>query len=229
MILSDETILQDLFSEDAPKKTIFALYGVVMLMMSYHALVYFVVDAEKIIARNDVQEYSVDFLENTSISSESRVVVDGESETLEFTADENLYTTFNGFGYLEITVSYAETGGALGGPCDTVSADIPPTGASADWQHPSNILAGNSDDCSDINLYIVIFEEYNGESLTIAGGDPEAITSQWTNNEYGSGTFSINLNVDATSALPPPSPQDDDEEITVTWSANFFSVVVEEI
>ena len=61
MILSDETILQDLFSEDAPKKTIFALYGVVMLMMSYHALIYFVVDAEKIIARNDVQEYSVDF------------------------------------------------------------------------------------------------------------------------------------------------------------------------
>ena len=47
--MSDETILQDLFSEDAPKKTIFALYGVVMLMMSYHALVYFVVDAEKII------------------------------------------------------------------------------------------------------------------------------------------------------------------------------------
>jgi len=95
VILSDETILQDLFSEDAPKKTIFALYGVVMLMMSYHALVYFVVDAEKIIARNDVQEYSVDFLENTSISSESRVVVDGEPETLEFTADENLYTIVN--------------------------------------------------------------------------------------------------------------------------------------
>ena len=35
--------------------------------------------------------------------------------------------------------------------------------------------------------------------------------------------------LDATSALPAPSPQDDDEEITVTWSANFFSVVVEEI
>ena len=67
----------------------------------------------------------------------------------------------------------------------------------------------------------------DGESLTIAGGDPEAITSQWTNNEYGSGTFSINLNVDATSPNPV-GPQDDDEEITVTWSAHFFNVVIEE-
>ncbi|NCG01802.1 MAG: hypothetical protein GWP25_08430, partial [Euryarchaeota archaeon] len=65
----------------------------------------------------------------------------------------------------------------------------------------------------------------------IAGGSPESITSQWTNNEYGSGTFSINLNVDATSLNPNeiPGPQDDDEEITVTWSAHFFNVVVEEI
>ena len=230
MILSDENILKDIFSEDAPKRTIFTLYGVIFMVMFYHALVYFVIDGEKIMARNEIQEYSVGFLENASTISETRVVVDGESEALDFTADENLYDSFNGFGYLKITVSYSETGGfGVGGPCDTVSVDVPPNGASADWQNPSNILAGTSDDCSDINLYIAVFQGYSNSSQTLSGGSPEEIISQWTNNEYGGGTFTININVDATSQNPPPLPQDGDEEVTVTWSAHFFSVVVEEI
>jgi hypothetical protein len=228
VILGDENILKDIFSEDAPKRTIFALYGVIVLLMSYHALVYFVLDSEKIMSRNDVQEYTVEFLENASVTSESRVVLDDEPETLEFTVDENLYNSFNGFGYLEVTVSYAETGGIVGGPCDSVSVDIPPNGASADWQHPSNILAGTSDDCSDINLYILVYPEYNNFTQIVAGGSSDNIVSQWTNNEHGSGTFTININVDSTSSAPPPAPQDNDEEVSVTWSAYFFNVNVKE-
>ena len=229
MILSDENILKDIFSEDAPKRTMFALYGVIILMLSYHALIYFVLDAEKIMSRHNVQEYSIEFLENASIASESRVVLDDEAEVLEFTAEENMYNSFDGFGYLKVTVTYAETGGIIGGPCDKVSVDIPPNGASADWQNPNNILAGSSDDCSDINLYIAVFQGYNNSSQTVMGGNLEEIKSQWMNHDYGVGTFTININVDATSSAPPPAPQDDDEEITVTWSAIFFSVAVEEI
>ena len=57
-----------------------------------------------------------------------------------FIIDENEFENFNGLGYLQVVITYQETGGLGGGPCDTVSVNIPPNGANADWQNPNNML-----------------------------------------------------------------------------------------
>ena len=227
--MSNENILKDIFEDRDTKRVIIAVYALVVLILSYHALIFFVVDDEKILARNELQEYSVSFTEEGIATTDSRVVADGASEQMDYTIDENEFENFNGLGYLQVVITYQETGGFNGGPCDTVSVNIPPNGANADWQNPNNILSGTSDDCEDINLFIAVFPDYNSSEQSVIGIEPNTIIEQWSSKDYGTGVFNLNVEVDTNSVAPPPTPQDGEEEITVTWTANFFNVDIQEI
>lgn len=225
--MNNENILKDIFEDGGSKRVIFAVYAFVLLLLSYHALIFFVVDAEKILTRNELQEYSVSFTEEGISTNDSRVISDDVSEQMEYVIDETQFENFNGIGYLQIVISYQETGGIFGGPCDTVSVNIPPNGADADWQNPTNILSGTSDNCDDINLFVAIFPNYNNSEQIVSGVEPNTIIEQWSSDVHGTGVFTLTVDVDTNSAAPPPSPQDDDEEISVSWIAKYFNVNVE--
>ena len=227
--MDDDNILKDLFADRTSKKTLVAVYSFVMLVLSYHAIIYFVVDAERIIDRNVQNEYTVTFVEEGISTTDSRVVADGVSEKMDYIVSEDDFERFHGLGYLQVVVSYEETGGIDGGPCDTVSVNIPPNGANADWQNLNIILSGTSDDCTDINLFIAIFPNYNNSEQFVIGVQPTSIIEQWSSNDYGSGVFNLNIDVDTNSVAPSPYPQDDNEEVTVTWVAHFFNANVEEV
>ncbi|MBP65636.1 MAG: hypothetical protein CMA67_00085 [Euryarchaeota archaeon] len=170
-----------------------------------------------------VDQYTVNF-EEAQYSVTDEEFAQDSSIYIEYEADLSLFTSHTGFGYLLVTVSYEETSGIPLDQCDSVSVNIPPTGATADWQSEKNTLSGASDDCSNIDLIVYIYPEYTGDEYTEENFDVEEITDPWTEKSHGEGTFTIEIDVSASSPAPSPSPQDNGEEITVTWTAVFFDV-----
>ncbi len=226
--MSENNILADIFGEDEPKMRYILYYGLVIFMIGYHATAYFFLNAEMIKGRYDIDSYSITFTENQSTEINQAYAQDGgEPIYIEFEADDSLFVTHSGFGYLMVTVSYQETSQIPFDQCDSVSVSIPPTGATADWQNNNNTLAGSSDDCSDILLYVVVYPEYSGDERIESEGTSESNAEPWLNKNNGKGTFTIEIDVSATSPGPPPTPQDNGEEITVTWTAVFFDVTAE--
>ena len=132
---------------------------------------------------------------------------------------------------LYVNISYTETSGEIADPCDTVSADLTPTGATADWNNPNNDLSGVSSDCETISLVLHIFPEYSGDNYNVIGGTEQNWINSWTDSSHGEGTFNLEVEVivnePVTSGIPTVS--DTDEEVTVTWEAVFFDVSASEV
>tara|TARA_B100000902_G_C27253281_1_gene886436 strand:- start:319 stop:1023 length:705 start_codon:yes stop_codon:yes gene_type:complete len=217
------SILQDVLGKDQPKIPIFAFYISIVVMLCYHATSFHILDSKMIEDRYLVDQYSVTFAEEQYSVTDQEFAQDS-SIYIEYEADDNLFSSHTGFGYLLVTVSYDETSGIPLDQCDSVSVNIPPTGATADWQNQNNTLSGASDDCSDIELIVFVYPGYTGEEYTEDNDDMQGIIEHWTEKSHGQGTFTIEIDVSSSSPAPPPSPQDNGEEVTVTWTAVFFDV-----
>ncbi len=74
-----------------------------------------------------------------------------------------------------------------------------------------------------IRTYEAYSGQYSGDERIESEGTSESNTKPWLNKNNGKGTFTIEIDVSATSHSPPPTPQDNSEQITVTWTAVFFS------
>ena len=217
------SILQDVLGKDQPKIPIFAFYISIVVMLCYHATSFHILDSKMIEDRYLVDQYSVTFAEEQYSVTDQEFAQDS-SIYIEYEADDNLFSSHTGFGYLLVTVSYDETSGIPLDQCDSVSVNIPPTRATADWQNQNNTLSGASDDCSDIELIVFVYPGYTGEEYTEDNDDMQGIIEHWTEKSHGQGTFTIEIDVSSSSPAPPPSPQDNGEEVTVTWTAVFFDV-----
>jgi len=217
------SILQDVLGKDQPRIPIFAFYISIVVMLCYHATSFHILDSKMIEDRYLVDQYSVTFAEEQYSVTDEEFAQDS-SIYIEYEADDNLFSSHTGFGYLLVTVSYDETSGIPLDQCDSVSVNIPPTGATADWQNQNNTLSGASDDCSDIELIVFVYPDYTGEEYTEENFDVQEIIEPWTEKSHGQGTFTIEIDVSSSSPAPPPSPQDNGEEVTVTWTAVFFDL-----
>ncbi|DAC34707.1 MAG TPA: hypothetical protein D7I05_03305 [Candidatus Poseidoniales archaeon] len=225
--MTDRSVLQDFLGQGEPRRPLFAMYALVVLLMSYHALVFTVIKADEISTKDDLTVYQISFSESTISASEDAYVQD-QTVTMEFEIEEDDLVGYNGMGLLSVVVSYSETSGLPFDGCDTVSASIPPNGPSADWGHENSTLSGTSDDCSDIVLNLVVFPDYSGDEITIFGGVASQHEEAWSSQTHGLGKFTLNIDVSASSPAPSPSPQDDGEAVSVTWMATFFDLGLEE-
>ena len=228
--LSDDNILKDIFSDSNSVRNIVGYFSVVLLLLAYHGFVFFVIELENIQAKDDNPEFLISFEETLFTFNESRTVLDDQKEIIEFTPPSELFSNHDGFGILEITITYTETSGEIADPCDAVYANVPPTGANADWHNEGNLLSGNSDDCSPINLFVMVYHDYDGENYTATGGSEDSWKEAWSDSSFGEGIFTLEVEVDVNQPLTSPIPtiQDDGEEVNVTWTAHFFDVIVEE-
>tara|TARA_B100001113_G_C21103156_1_gene619624 strand:- start:344 stop:1039 length:696 start_codon:yes stop_codon:yes gene_type:complete len=215
-------ILGDSSEESLP---LFIFYGIAALLVSYHAVVYLVIDADSISERNAIDQWDVSFNQNIIETSET-AFVQSDTVSFELEIDADILAQHHGFGLLEVQISYAETSGLPFDSCDSVSATLQPTGAQAQWQDESNNLSGNSDDCSVIFLHLLVYPDYTSTNISVVGSTPEAITQSWSDKSHGLGTFTLDVDVSASSPSPV-GPQDNGEEITVIWSPVFFDVNVE--
>lgn len=226
--MTETNVLKDLFEANDSRKrlTIFLTFLVVVVI--YQSTVFWVILQDDIQSKYNLEEFTIEFEESSQFSEESRVINDGEKATLEFSAPAEMFNTHSGFGMLFLNITYAETSGEALDPCDTVSADLTPTGATAEWDNENNVLSGVSSDCETISLQLHVFPSYNGTSQKVTGMDEQYWINYWQDNSHGQGTF--NLDVEVIVNQPPtsglPTISDDNEEITVTWEAVFFNVIV---
>jgi hypothetical protein len=226
--LNDDTVLKDIFSDRTAMRNIFVFYGVIILVVIYHSSVFMFVEYDNIKNKDTEDMFSVMFEETQSFQNDSRTVNDGETESVEFTAAPSLFDDYTGFGLLEILVTYSETSGEPTDQCDVVSVNIPPNGAIADWENENNVLSGTSDDCSDISLLVLVYPDYDGIGYNVSGGTQNSWEDFWSDQSYGHGTFTIDVEVEVRQpVIPLPFGQDSDEEVEITWTAHFFDVTVE--
>lgn len=228
---SEDNIIKDIFSEKGSRKVLSIYWTFLVVILIYHATVFWVILQDDIQSKYDKPTFSIEFEEISEISTESRTINDGEEIVIPYNAQPDLFASHSGFGMLYVNISYTETSGEIADPCDTVSADLAPTGANADWNNPNNELSGVSSDCETISLRVHIFPEYTGNSYESIGQNQQYYLGMWTNPSHGEGTFNLEVEVivnePVTSGIPTVS--DTDEEVTVTWEAVFFDVSVEEI
>lgn len=229
--MSSDNVLHDLFLDEESKQRLSIFVAFCLVLAVYHATVYWVVLDEDIAAKDTMAVYSISFETNTYTDQETRTIDDGDREVLSFEVPTSMFDDHDGFGMLMVTINYQETSGQVADGCDTVAADLKPNNVKADWQDERNVLSGLSTDCSTISLALTVFPDYIGNQTQVAGMSAEHWTSQWTDDSHGRGMFELQVEVDASqpagSVLPTVS--DDDEEVTVSWEAVFFDVVVEEV
>ena len=225
--MTEKSVFNDFFGQDEPRAPLFAMYALIVLLVGYHALVFTVIKVDDISTKGDLPTFDMTFAE-TSFSDTEEAYVQDQTVTMEHEIEPQDLAPYSGVGMLNVVISYSETSGLPFDDCDSVSATIPPTGASADWGHANTTLSGTSDDCSDIVLTLVVFPEYTGDALSFLGGTAEGHEATWSSQTEGVGTFTLNLDVSASSPAPPPSPQDDGEAVSVTWTVTYFDVDVTE-
>ena len=166
-----------------------------------------------------VHSWEISFSE--SILSESENVLIGDEETYDFEYDSAITTLGNKMvAAFEITVSYDETSGGAANPCDSVTATIKPSEMSAQWTNESTQISGNSDDCGDIIMILMVYPDYDSQSKNETGVKEDDVLSKWKIQEYGVGSLVCQVSVDTTdspvSNLPLTS-SDEGEEVMVTW------------
>ena len=228
---SEDNVIKDLFSEEGSRKVLSIYWTFLVVILIYHATVFWVIMLDDIQSKNDQPSFSISFEEFSDISTESRTINDGEESVIQYTAQPGMFESHSGFGMLYVNISYTETSGEIADPCDTVSADLTPTGATADWNNPNNDLSGVSSDCETISLVLHIFPEYSGDNYNVIGGTEQNWINSWTDSSHGEGTFNLEVEVivnePVTSGIPTVSYTD--EEVTVTWEAVFFDVSASEV
>ncbi|MFL2951735.1 MAG: hypothetical protein ACJZ67_03170 [Candidatus Thalassarchaeaceae archaeon] len=166
-----------------------------------------------------VHSWEISFSE--SILSESENVLIGDEETYDFEYYSDVDTLSNRMvAAFQITVSYDETSGGAANPCDSVTATIQPSEMSAQWTNESTQISGNSDDCSDIVMLLMVYPDYNSQPKNETGIKEDEVLAKWKIQEYGLGSLVCRVSVDATdspvSNLPLTS-SDEGEEVMVSW------------
>mgnify|MGYP001362721455 CR=1 FL=1 len=227
--MSNQNVLKDIFADKSVRNKLSIFYTFAVALMIYQGAVFFVIKGDDISSKGDIPNFTISFTESSESFEDSRIVNDESREIISYTPSEAMFSTNNGMGMLLIDVTYDESSGEFQDRCDTVSVDLIPNSVPADWNNENNILTGTSDDCSEINLQLMIFPGYDGQTIEQPGQDSNYWQSVWTNQSFGNGDFELGIEVNVNQ--PPgqivPTIQDNDEEVFVTWRSVFFSVVVE--
>ena len=227
--MSNQNVLKDIFADKSVRNKLSIFYTFAIALMINQGAVFFVIKGDDISSKGDIPNFTISFTESSESFEDSRIVNDESREIIVYTPSESMFSTNNGMGMLMINVTYGETSGEIGDPCDTVSVDLVPNSVAADWNNENNVLTGTSDDCSEISLQLMVFPGYNGLPTQQIGMDSTHWQNIWTDQSYGNGDFELGMEVNVNQ--PPgqfaPTIQDNDEEVFVTWKSVFFTVAVE--
>ena len=128
-------------------------------------------------------------------------------------------------GAFRITVSYTETSGIPGDPVDSVFATLVQNDMEAQWSQESNELTGSSNDASPIDLSLMAYPEYSGQSVNASGYNEIQVLKAWKMDGYGIGDIEIEVSVE-TQALPFTT--DNEEEVTITVDIITFKATAQQ-
>ncbi len=147
-----------------------------------------------------------------SDGSETLTISSGSTDSFTIEVDESLFEENETLFFIDIFISYTETG--FDSICDSVS--ISPNSLPQGTSQADQSLTGQSDSCEDIILFSFtdsstsIFDE---DSRVIEEGEISDFESKYINSTNGYGDWKFNVQVESVG-----SPLDNDEEVNISWS-----------
>lgn len=154
---------------------------------------------------------------------------DDETRNLQFDLSEIIIPDGYSIGYIDVSVTSEEESG-ISGQCDSVAGDIIMNDLAAQWSDPGNNLSGQDSSCIPIELDLAIYPNFNGESITVSAINEYQALLNWSEEGWGDGFLSIDLDLDVNAPLGfDPFNTDSDEEITVDVYIALFAVSIQEI
>jgi len=153
-----------------------------------------------------------------SDGSASLIISSGSTDSVIIEIEESLFNENETLFFIEVIVSYSETG--LDSFCDIVSISpnsLPP-GTSQAFQS----LTGQSDNCEDIFLFSLTDSStsISEEESVIEESQISDFQSKFINSTDGYGEWIFDISVESVG-----SPLDNDEEVNILW--NIFSYSLE--
>ena len=148
---------------------------------------------------------------------------DGEEKTIDFDFTGLLPDEDVRIAYVAVSILPEENAGVSPNEpdldCDSIGASVVSDNATllAQWKDERNILYGNDADCEPIPLFIQAYPEfYDDTSTTVLAKNAYQALVPWTEDGWGIGELSIQINLDVQSyAGQGIGIVDEDEEITV--------------
>ena len=177
----------------------------------------------------DDNDYLITFTTLNETMQEVVTLQDDETRNLQFDLSEISIPEGYSIGYIDVSVTSEEESG-ISGQCDSVAGDIIMNDLRAQWSDPGNNLSGQDSSCIPIELDLAVYPNFNGESITVSAINEYQALQNWSEEGWGDGFLSIDLDLDVNAPLGfDPLNTDSDEEITVDVYITLFTVSIQEI
>ena len=154
--MNEEQGIRFLITDDDSGRS-FALLSLALVVgLAFHAYTFNVTKANDIANKYAVDVYSIDFEHYDVQDSDSLLIANGEVDVLQLSREIMGVDEGSLMAQITFDVSYSESSGQIGDPCDEVHVSIAPNGMEADWQNENNILSDSNDNCDPMTLVVYV-------------------------------------------------------------------------
>jgi len=207
---------------------VFALVFLLVTLKTYYSLALKDTDLHDEVRFLD--SWAISFDEENYTVEETYLLSHEESETLTIEIQKSTVPDNYAIAMFLVQISYEETNQVIGGdPCDTVHGNIIVTSLNAQWEDDNNTLTDSSNSCQTIFLQLLAYPGYDGLGYEVEAHNQVLALEPWAEEEYGLGTFEVEVKLQVEQSQIPSQDNDDDETIYVTVETVFFKAIAEKL
>ena len=191
-------------------------------MFSYTGYDLLVVRTNVVNEYTELKEWTITFDTQNETLQQIQTLQDEETQNILFDLSEVSIPEGYLIGLIDVTITSEENEG-ISVQCDSVAGDIIKNELTAQWDDASNNLSGQDSSCQPIYLDLQVYPHYDGKTIIINSINEYQALINWTNQGWGEGDLSIDLDLDVNSPAGfDPVGLDDDEEIVVDVFVEMF-------
>jgi len=191
-------------------------------MFSYTGYDLLVVRTNVVDEYTELKEWRITFDTKNETLQKIQTLQDEETQNILFDISEISIPEGYLIGLIDVTITSEEDEG-VSVQCDSVAGDIIKNELTAQWDDASNNLSGQDSSCQPIYLDLKVYPHYDGNMILINSINEYQALINWTNQGWGEGELSIDLDLDVNSPAGfDPVGMDDDEEIVVDVFIEMF-------
>ena len=217
-------IMGNIFSNREANRYVLVSIIASLIMFSYTGYDLLVVRSDAVNEFTELKEWRVGFDTQNETMQEIQTLQDEETQNILFDLSEISIEEGYSIGLIEVTITSEEMAGlSSGNQCDSIAGDIIRNDLTAQWDDPSNNLSGQDSSCQPIHLYLQVYPNYDGNQISTYSINEYQALINWTEQGWGEGELSIDLDLDVNSPAGfDPVGLDDDEEIVVDVYIEMF-------
>ena len=219
-------IMSNIFSNREANRYILVSIIASLIMFSYTGYDLLVVRSDAVNEFTELKEWRITFDTQNETIQEIQTLQDDETQNILFDLSEISIPEGYSIGLIDVTITSEENEG-ISVQCDSVAGDIIKNELTAQWDDASNNLSGQDSSCQPIYLDLQVYPNYDGNTMSIYSINEYQALINWTEQGWGEGELSIDLDLDVNSPAGfDPVGLDDDEEIVVDVYIEMFKAQI---